>query len=262
VRTTLTIAGSDSSGGAGIQADLKTFHRFGTFGMSALTLITAQNTLGVDELYLLPPPLVSRQIHAVAADLPIHAAKTGALGAAPIVEAVAQAVRRHAIAPLVVDPVMISKHGAPLMAPEAVASLRSLLLPLASLVTPNVHEASALCGRPVRDEAEMGEAARAIHGLGAAAVLVKGGALESGEAVDVLFDGRQILRFPAPRIASGSTHGSGCTYAAAIAALLALGNELPAAVAQAKSFMTRAIASAPALGHGRGPVNHWASTGP
>ena len=256
--TALTIAGSDSSGGAGIQADLKTFQRFGVYGASAVTLITAQNTVGVRELYPLPSELVASQIAAVAEDLDVHAAKTGALGSSELIETVADSVARHAIPNLVVDPVMISKHGDALLAGEAVEALKRRLIPGAALVTPNLHEAGALLGRPVQSEARMRDAARALRDLGAAAVLVKGGYLAGAEAVDLLYDGDEFTRLATPRIETPHTHGTGCTYAAAITALLARGEPLVEAVREAKEFMTRAIRSAPGLGHGHGPVNHWA----
>jgi hydroxymethylpyrimidine/phosphomethylpyrimidine kinase len=254
----LTIAGSDSGGGAGIQADLKTFHRFGVYGTSALTLVTAQNTIGVRELRLLPPALVSSQISAVAEDFEVRAVKTGALGSEACIEAVATAIRERGIPNLVVDPVMISKHGDPLLPKTAVDALERRLFPAALLVTPNLHEAAALLGSPVDSEAGMRDAARAVHGLGARAVLVKGGQLPGEQAVDLFYDGAEFLRLPAPRIETPHTHGTGCTYSAAIAALLARGEPLTHAVHQAKDFISRAIASAPGIGHAYGPVNHWA----
>uniref|UniRef100_UPI002ED709C3 Phosphomethylpyrimidine Kinase n=1 Tax=synthetic construct TaxID=32630 RepID=UPI002ED709C3 len=258
MRVALTIAGSDSGGGAGVQADLKTFSRFGVYGMSALTLVTAQNTLGVQRVHLLPPELVYAQIQAVAEDLPIHAAKTGALGNAAIVEAVAEAVRRFGIRPLVVDPVMVAKSGDPLLAPEAVAALKERLFPLATLITPNRLEAEALLGRPIRTLEEAEEAAKALLALGPKAVLLKGGHLEGEEAVDLLATGEGIRRFSAPRVQTRNTHGTGCTLSAAIAALLALGRPLEEAVAEAKAYLTRALETAPSLGHGHGPLNHFA----
>ena len=256
--TALTIAGSDSGGGAGIQADLKTFHRFGVYGTSALTLITAQNTLGVREMHLLPPELVAKQIAAVAEDLDVRAAKTGALGSEELIGAVATAVEKHAIPHLVVDPVMISKHGDLLLPEGAVETLKRRLFPSAALVTPNLHEAAALLGGPVETEERMRDAARAVCELGAAAVLVKGGCLPGEEALDLFYDGDEFVRLAAPRIDTPHTHGTGCTYSAAITALLARGEPLADAVRQAKDFMSRAIASAPGLGDGNGPVNHWA----
>ena len=254
----LTIAGSDSGGGAGIQADLKTFHRFGVYGTSALTLITAQNTVGVREVQLLRPELVAKQIEVVAGDFEVRAAKTGALGSEELIEAVATAVEEHAIPNLVVDPVMISKHGDPLLPTGAVEVLERCLFPRAALVTPNLREATELLGVPVENEDRMRDAARAIRDLGAAAVLVKGGSLPGEEAVDLFYDGAEFVRLAAPRIDTPHTHGTGCTCSAAITALLARGETLIDAVRQAKDFMSRAIASAPGLGHGHGPVNHWA----
>jgi hydroxymethylpyrimidine/phosphomethylpyrimidine kinase len=254
----LTIAGSDSGGGAGIQADLKTFHHFGVHGTTALTLITAQNTVGVREVHLLPPELVVKQIEVVAEDFEIRAAKTGALGSEEIIEAVAAGAAEHAIPDLVVDPVMISKHGDPLLPKGAVDALKRRLLPRAALVTPNLHEATELLGAPVENEDQMRDAARAVRDLGAAAVLVKGGQLPGREAVDLFYDGAEFLRLAAPRIDTPHTHGTGCVYSAAITALLARGQTPVDAVREAKDFMSRAIASAPGLGHGHGPVNHWA----
>jgi hydroxymethylpyrimidine/phosphomethylpyrimidine kinase len=252
----LTIAGSDSGGGAGIQADLKTFQRFGVYGTSALTLVTAQNTLGVRAVELLSPELVAQQIAAIVEDFEVRAAKTGALGSAAIVEAVAAALEEHALPRLVVDPVMISKHGDPLLDSAAVDVLKRRLFPKARLVTPNLHEAGALLGRAVGSEAEMRDAARAVCDLGAAAALVKGGHLPGGEAVDLLYDGSEFVRVTAPRIETPHTHGTGCAYSAAIAALLARGETLVDAVRAAKDFISRAIAAAPGIGRGHGPVNH------
>ncbi len=254
----LSIAGSDSSGGAGIQADLKTFQRFGVYGASALTLVTAQNTVGVREVQLLRPELVEQQIAAVVEDLEVNATKTGALGSAELVRVVAHAIERYGISPVVVDPVMISKHGDALLEKDAVEALKRSLVPLATLITPNLHEAGALLGRPVESEARMRDAARALCELGAGAALVKGGHLPGGEAVDLLYDGAEFLRLAAPRVETLHTHGTGCTYAAALTALLARGEPLAAAAREAKDFITRAIKSAPGLGHGHGPVNHQA----
>ena len=256
VRVALTIAGSDSSGGAGIQADLKTFQRFGVYGASAVTLVTAQNTLGVRGIELLSPEFVDQQIAAVAEDFEVRAAKTGALGSAEIIEAVAAAIEANAFVNVVVDPVMISKHGDRLLAPEAGDALKTHLLPRASLVTPNLHEAAALLGRAVGSEAEMRDAARAVCDLGAGAALVKGGHLPGGSAVDVLYDGSEFVHLAAPRIETRHTHGTGCTYSAAITALLARGGTLVAAVREAKDFISRAIAAAPGIGRGHGPVDH------
>lgn len=252
----LTIAGSDPSGGAGIQADLKTFHQFGVYGEAAITLLTVQNTCSVAEVVLVEPRLVRAQVEAVLDDIPPRAVKTGALGSAAIIETVASLAPRLN-APLVVDPVMISKHGAPLIAADASAVLAEKLLPLASLVTPNLHEAEALAGRPVRSPEEMEEAARRLHGRCGAAVLVKGGHLE-GEAADLLFDGKEVHWYRAPRLDTPHTHGTGCTYSAAITACLACGLPLHAAVERAKRFIAEAIRTNPGLGRGSGPVNHHA----
>ncbi|RTI33681.1 bifunctional hydroxymethylpyrimidine kinase/phosphomethylpyrimidine kinase, partial [Thermus scotoductus] len=244
--------------GPGVQADLKTFFRFGVYGASALTLVTAQNTLGVQRVHLLPPELVYAQIQSVAEDLPVHAAKTGALGSGEIVAAVAEAVARFGLRPLVVDPVMVAKGGDPLLAEEAVAALKKRLFPLADLITPNRLEAEALLGRPIRTLEEAKEAAQALLALGPKAVLLKGGHLEGEEAVDLLATREGVQAYAAPRVATRNTHGTGCTLSAAIAALLALGKPLAEAVAEAKAYLTRALKTAPPLGHGHGPLNHWA----
>ena len=254
----LTIAGSDSGGGAGIQADLKTFQRFDVYGTSALTLITAQNTVGVLAVELLSTQLIAHQIAAVAEDFEVRAAKTGALGSSEIIEAVAAAIEEYAIPNPVVDPVMISKHGDSLLDGGAVETLKARLFPKAALVTPNLHEAAALLGRAVESEEGMREAARAVCDLGAAAALVKAGHLPGGEAVDLFYDGSDFVRLAAPRIETPHTHGTGCTYSAAITALLARGETLAEAVREAKNFITRAIAGAPGIGHGHGPVDHLA----
>jgi hydroxymethylpyrimidine/phosphomethylpyrimidine kinase len=254
----LTIAGSDPSGGAGLQADLKTFHQFGVYGEAVVTLVTVQNTVRVSRVDVLPPDLVLEQIAAVLEDIPPMAAKTGALGSATIVEAVARAARDFKF-PLVVDPVMVSKHGAPLLPDDAGVAVRTLLLPAAAVITPNVPEAQALTGIEIRNADAMRSAARKLVEMGARAALVKGGHME-GEASDVLFDGSQFREFPAPRVATPHTHGTGCTYSAAIAACLAAGDGLAQAVARAKRFIHRAIETNPGLGAGSGPVNHLAST--
>jgi hydroxymethylpyrimidine/phosphomethylpyrimidine kinase len=250
----LTVAGSDPSGGAGIQADLKTFHRFGVYGEAVITLITVQNTRSVSRVELLSPDLVRQQIEAVVSDIPPAAAKTGALGNAAIIRAVAAALSGL---PLVVDPVMISKHGAPLIAAEAADALRAELLPRALLLTPNLHEAAALTGHPVETEAQMAAAAARLLDLGPQAVLVKGGHL-AGRASDLLVTRHSVEWFHADRFDTPHTHGTGCTYSAAITALLARGETLSAAVAQAKRFIAEAIQTNPGLGGGQGPVNHFA----
>jgi hydroxymethylpyrimidine/phosphomethylpyrimidine kinase len=255
----LSIAGSDSGGGAGIQADLKTFSALGVYGMTAITAVTVQNTMGVSGFQALEPGTVADQIRAVADDIGVDAAKTGMLANAAIVEAVAAAVEGSMIAPLVVDPVSISKHGHPLLATDAVASLRDRLLPLETLVTPNLPEAAALAGMRVASREDMRRAADAILRLGAGAVLVKGGHLESSEAVDLFADGTSETWLTSPRIRTANTHGTGCTLSSAIAAYLAMGRDLRTAVDGGKAFVTEAIGHALVIGHGIGPVDQlWA----
>jgi hydroxymethylpyrimidine/phosphomethylpyrimidine kinase len=256
VRTALTIAGSDSGGGAGIQADLKTFSALGVFGMSALTAITAQNTLGVTAVFELPPDIVAAQIDAVVTDIGADAAKTGMIANSEIIKIVAAKIREHGISTLVVDPVMVATSGDRLLHEEAVAALRTELLPLATVVTPNLPEAGVLIGREVSSLDEMRDAARAIVGLGTRSVLVKGGHLD-GDSVDVFYDGQHFLELPARRIETTSTHGTGCTLASAIAALLAKGEPLEQAITQAKAYVTAAIERAYPIGHGHGPVHHF-----
>ena len=252
----LSIGGSDPSGGAGIQADLKTFHQFGAYGEAVITLITVQNSVRVSHVETMPAWLVAEQIAAVVEDIPPAAAKAGALGSVEVVEAVAHAAADFAF-PLVVDPVMVSKHGRELLPPAAVRVMCELLLPHAALVMPNVPEAEALAGIEIRRLQDVRRAACLIHALGARAVLIKGGHLEA-DPTDVLFDGTSYREFPAPRIATRHTHGTGCTYSAAITAGLAAGRELGEAVAHAKRFIHLAILGNPGLGHGCGPVNHHA----
>lgn len=257
IPTVLTIAGSDSGGGAGIQADLKTITALGAFGTSAVTALTAQNTLGVRAILPVAPEFVAAQIDAVMEDIGADAAKTGMLGGRAVVEVVADRVRRHRISPLVVDPVMASKSGDALLAPDAVEALRRLLLPLATVVTPNLAEAAALAGIAVEGEEQMLEAARRIHAAGPRWVLVKGGHL-AGEPTDLLFDGHEARRVTRPRVATRNTHGTGCTYSAAITAGLARGLAPADAVSRAKFFIQEAIRTNPGLGKGCGPVNHHA----
>ena len=252
----LSIAGSDPSGGAGIQADLKTFHQFGIYGEAAITLITVQNSTRVSRIEVMPPDLVAQQIEAVLEDIPPAAAKTGALGSAAIVSAVAALAARFDF-PLVVDPVMISKHGHALLAPDAVRVLRNELLPRATLLTPNIPEAEVLTGTSIQTLGDAREAAEAILRMGPRAVLIKGGHLE-GDSVDLLWDGKRMLSFRGDRIDTRHTHGTGCTYSAAITAGLAQGLELGDAVSRAKRFIHEAIRTNPGLGHGCGPVNHHA----
>ncbi len=254
----LTIAGSDPSGGAGIQADLKTFHQFGVYGEAVITLITVQNTIGVERVECLAPDLVTQQIRAVISDIPPMAAKTGALGNREIIEAVAQGAHNFRF-PLVVDPVMISKHGASLLSNDAIDALKTHLLPLAFLLTPNLDEAEMLTGIEVRDIAGMRAAATKLSALGPQAVLIKGGHL-AGEATDILLYQGQWTEFTAPRIDTRHTHGTGCTYSAAITALLANNVDLESAVAKAKQYVTEAIRTNPQLGAGTGPLNHHAKS--
>lgn len=249
----LTIAGSDPSGGAGIQADLKTFHRLEAYGESVITLITVQNTVSLDRVEVLDPELVRQQLDAVLRDIPPGAAKTGALGNATIVRTIAAAAFP---CPLVVDPVLFSSKGTPLLDAEGRQALIDHLLPRAFLLMPNLSEASDLAGFSVTDIPAMRRAAEALTQLGPKSVLVKGGHL-LGEAVDILYSNGKFHEFAASRIVTTQTHGTGCTYSAAITAELAKGTPLPDAVARAKTFITRAIQWAPGLGSGTGPLNHF-----
>ena len=253
MRTALTIAGSDSGGGAGIQADLKTFAMHGVYGTSAITAITAQNTLGVSGVTALAPDLVAAQIDAVLTDLGADAVKIGMLASAAIVRAVADALARYGPRPLVLDTVMIAKGGDRLLDEDALASLVADLLPRATVATPNVPEAERLTGLRITAVGHQRDAAQRIVALGAAACVVKGGHLE-GPAIDVLYDGRAFVEFSAPRLPGRQTHGTGCTFSAAIAARLALGDALTDAVRAAKTYVSEAIARAPGLGHGHGPL--------
>jgi hydroxymethylpyrimidine/phosphomethylpyrimidine kinase len=255
----LTIAGSDSGGGAGIQADLKTFAALGVYGASAITALTAQNTLGVQGVHMAPPAFVGQQIASVLADLEVGAIKTGMLGTGKVIGAVAEALAGHRQIPLVLDPVMVATSGDPLLADSAVETLKAQLVPMALVITPNLAEAARLLGDSVaRSEPDMTDQARALHALGARAVLLKGGHGEGAEAVDLLYDGREMLRLARPRIATRNTHGTGCTLSAAIAAGLACGLELRPAVEAAKEYLWRALAHADelAVGRGHGPVHH------
>ena len=255
----LTIAGSDSGGGAGIQADLKTFMRFGAYGTSVITAVTAQNTTGVRAWEAVSPALVRAQIDAVAEDLRPDALKSGMLGDAVVVDAVAGGIEHHRLSPYVLDPVMVATSGDPLLSTGTVERIVERLFPLATLVTPNLDEAALLVGEPVTSPAEMEQAARTlVDRLGACAALVKGGHLSGGVLVDVLYDGRSIQRFVHDRIATTNTHGTGCTLSAAIAARLAYGAPIGDAVETALDFVHRAIATAPGLGSGHGPLNHGA----
>lgn len=256
----LSIAGSDPSGGAGIQADLKTFHQFGVYGEAVITLLTVQNTVAVEAVHLLEPSFVLAQLNAVLEDIPPGAAKTGALGSAAMVEAIAFAAADFHF-PLIVDPVMISKHGAALMTDDAREKLIRLLLPACALLTPNLHEAAAITGRSVENPLQMRDAALTMLDLGAGAVLIKGGHLE-GAAMDFLLWHGGEFELPGERIHTRHTHGTGCSYSAAITALLAGGASLESAATGAKAWIQKAIATNPGLGRGNGPVNHFAKPGP
>jgi hydroxymethylpyrimidine/phosphomethylpyrimidine kinase len=263
----LTIAGSDSGGGAGIQADLKTFSAFRVFGMSVITAVTAQNSMGVQAVENLPPAFVAQELRSVLSDFDADAAKCGMLSTAAIIEAVAAELREHPIPKLVVDPVMVATARSPsspgskeagdrLLQPDARETLVKRILPLALLVTPNLPEAEALAGMPVHTRADMEEAARRIHALGPRYVLVKGGHLK-GDALDLLWNGRELTAFSAPRIESKNTHGTGCTLSAAIAAGLARGQALGDSVRSAKAYVTKAIREGFALGRGVGQLRHF-----
>jgi hydroxymethylpyrimidine/phosphomethylpyrimidine kinase len=259
MRIALTIAGSDSGGGAGIQADLKTFHRFGVYGTSVLTAITAQNTLGVRSWTAVDPALVRAQIDAVAEDLRPAAVKSGMIAEPAVVRAVAEGLRAHALQPYVLDPVMVATSGDRLLTDDAVDAIRRELLPLADLVTPNLDEAAILVGEPVRDVAAMERAARRlVEESGARAALVKGGHLGGATTTDVLFADGKVTRVEHRRLDTTSTHGTGCTLSAAVAAHLALGESLTEAVYAALEYVHRAIRTAPGLGAGHGPLNHFA----
>ena len=255
--TALTIAGSDSGGGAGLQADLKTFLACRVHGMSAVTAVTVQNSLGVSGVHPVPPDIVAAQIRAVADDIGVDATKTGMLADAGIIDAVVEALGSADVGPLVVDPVCASQHGDPLLAPDAVGALTGRLFPLALLVTPNLGEVKVLTGMTVVDLAGMREAAVRLHDMGPRWVLVKGGHLSGDLAVDVLYDGHEFLELTAPRRATPHTHGTGDTLAAATAAALARGADLVDAVRQGKDFVTAAIDDAFALGAGLGPVGQF-----
>lgn len=262
--TALTIAGSDSGGGAGVQADLKAFEANGVFGMSVVTALTAQNTRAVTAVHAVPPEIIAAQMDAVAADLPVGVVKTGMLGTTEAVDAVADGIARHALAPVVVDPVMVSKGGHALLAPEAVDAMRRRMLPLADVLTPNAHEAAALVGFNVATLADARRAADRLLAQGPRAVLVKGGHLDGeADAVDLLVTSNgEAWTFRMPRLATPHTHGTGCTYASAIAARLARGETLVEAVTRARGYLQAAIAAAPGLGGGHGPTRHlWMVTG-
>lgn len=254
----LTIAGSDSGGGAGIQADLKTFQERNVFGMSAITAITAQNTLGVTGVYECTEEAVTRQIEAVATDIGIDAAKTGMIASIPIMEVIAFQVNKHQIQPLVIDPVMVAKSGASLLEEEARHALKRILLPLSRLITPNLPEAEILVGESLDTEEKRKDAARRLADAGADAVMIKGGHVQSDRADDLLYDGKNFHVFSAPRLHTRHTHGTGCTFSAAITAELAKRKSLPEAISVAKAYITEAIRHPLSLGKGHGPTNHFA----
>jgi hydroxymethylpyrimidine/phosphomethylpyrimidine kinase len=253
----LTIAGSDSGGGAGIQADLKTFAAHGVFGASAVTAVTAQNTVSVVGIEELSPRLVGLQIDAVVADIGVDAVKTGMLFSKAIIETVARKIEEHGLTRTVVDPVMVAKSGARLLEPGAVATLAAELLPRAFVLTPNVPEAESLVGFPLEDEDAIARAAKRLVELGAQAALVKGGHRGGDESVDVLCFRGRLRHYRAPRIPTKNTHGTGCTFSAAIASQLALGRELEDAIERAKAYLTEALSRAFDIGSGPGPLNHF-----
>jgi len=258
----LTIAGSDSGGGAGIQADLKTFSALGVYGTSAITAVTAQNTERVTDVLALPPELVAAQIDAVVSDMGADATKTGMLANAAIIEVVAAKVQEHSLRSLVVDPVMVAKSGDQLLREDAVDALRELLLPLCTVLTPNHAEAEVLLRRPIATWNDVREGAKELVAMGAQTVVMKGGhlpaeAVQGGPATDLFFDGEGFHEFSAARVQTTSTHGTGCTFASAIAAGLAKGESPRGAVAMAKAYVTKALQSAYPVGHGHGPVHHF-----
>jgi hydroxymethylpyrimidine/phosphomethylpyrimidine kinase len=259
MRSVLIIAGSDSSAGAGIQADLKTCAALGVYATTAITALTAQNTMGVTAIHEAPPEFVAEQIDAVVTDIRPDAVKTGMLANAAIIEVVVAKIKEHALPFVVVDPVMVARSGDRLLREDAVRALRDLLVPLADVVTPNLPEAEDLAGHPVRTDEEVRAAAREIQSLGARNAVIKGGHRGGEAAIDVLFDGRSFHEFASPRIDTRSTHGTGCTFASAIAAFLALQETVPDAVQHAKVYLTEALRRSEPIGHGHGPVNHfWA----
>jgi hydroxymethylpyrimidine/phosphomethylpyrimidine kinase len=263
VKLALTVAGSDSGGGAGLQADLKTFHQFGVFGTSVVTAVTAQNTRAVLAWEAVPLALVVRQLDAVAQDLPPDAVKSGMLASGEIVEALASAIARYRLPNYVLDPVMVATSGDRLLSPDAAGVLAQRLVPLATVVTPNLEEAAILVARPVRTVDDMVGAARALVARGARAALVTGGHLTGEAIVDVLVSEETVHRFAHPRVHTTSTHGTGCTLSAAVAAGLAHGRPLVEAVGNAVDYVGRAIAAAPALGRaGHGPLNHFVPAPP
>jgi hydroxymethylpyrimidine kinase/phosphomethylpyrimidine kinase len=254
----LTIAGSDSGGGAGIQADLKTITVLGGFGMSVVTALTAQNTLGVQGIYEVPAAFVAAQFDAIATDIGIDAAKTGMLATSDVIATVVEKLRQYKVGRLVVDPVLVAKGGSSLIREEAKATLIAELIPLALVLTPNIPEAEVLSGIRIANVSDMEEAARIIHRLGAKNVIVKGGHLAGDKAEDLLYDGADFSVFSSARFPTGDTHGTGCTFSAAIATALARGVDVQTAIAEAKRYITEAIRRAWRIGGGHGPTNHLA----
>ena len=260
MRSVLAIAGSDPSGGAGIQADLKTYAALGVYGMAAITALTAQNTVGVTGVHAVPPDFVALQIDTVVEDILPDAVKTGMLASVEIVIVVAERARKHSLKNLVVDPVMVAKSGDSLLSGDAVSAIRDQLIPLATVVTPNIPEAAALVEHPIETLDDMREAASVIHAIGAANVVVKGGHRAGDTLTDILYDGERFYEFTGPRIDTRNTHGTGCTFSSAIAAYLARGEPVPDAVRKAKDYLTAAIQHAYDTGRGHGSVNHgWQS---
>jgi len=262
MHTALTIAGSDPSGGAGIQGDLKTFHAHGTYGMAVLTALTVQNTQGVFDVFDVPPEFISRQLKAVLDDMPVGAAKTGMLSVTPTIEAITDVLSRQRPPFVVVDPVMVSASGHALLEDEAISAMVELLFPLADLITPNVPEAERLTGMHIEGPDQMRGAAMKLRELGCKAVLIKGGHLEGRQVVDLLYSDGAFHEFSDPRIQTQHTHGTGCAVAAGIAAQLSRGARLTEAVSRARAFVRRAIERAVTLGHGVNPINHLAASSP
>lgn len=260
MRAVLTIAGSDSSGGAGIQADLKTFAALGVYGTSAITAITAQNTVGVSAVAVTAADLVTAQIEAVAGDIEIHATKTGMLGTAAIVEAVAAAIAELELPNVVVDPVMIAKSGDRLVDEHGIRTMRLELFPRARVVTPNIPEAEVLSGLKIVSLELAAEAARRIHAMGPSVVIVKGGHAPGDEIVDLLFDGTRCHELRTARVATRNTHGTGCTFASAVAAYLALGRSVLEAAAEAQAYVVGAVRHGLSIGRGHGPLDHFWQT--
>ena len=260
MRTCLSIAGSDSSAGAGIQADLKTFAAHGVYGMTAITAVTVQNTMGVEAVQEMEPRIVTGQIRCLFQDAPIHGIKIGMVFSTPIIEAVAAELQSRELPPVVLDPVMVSKSGYQLLQPEAQETLRKCLLPLADLVTPNLSEAELLTGQVIRDVPAMEEAARELHQAGCGAVVIKGGHLGDGSVTDVYCDADGIAHVHGEFVSTSNTHGTGCTFSSALAANLALGSGPREAAARAKDYIGAALAASRPLGRGHGPVNHFPGT--